>query len=55
MTLIYLLMSDVLLLEIHVHSLQNVVSGFRDCLETIYTFMDCLGFQKSPEAILGQL
>ena len=51
----YLQMSDVLLLEIHVHSKRNVFNGFTDCLETIYAFVNCLGFQKFPEAILSQL
>ena len=25
------------------------------CLETIYAFINCVGFQKFPEAILSQL
>ena len=55
MTLMYLQMSDVLLLEIYVQSQRNVFNGFRDCLHTIYAVMNCLGFQKFPEASLSQL
>ena len=51
----YLQMSDVLLLEIYVQSQRNVFNGFRDCLHTIYAVMNCLGFQKFPEASLSQL
>ena len=55
MTLMYLQMSDVLLLEIYVQSQRYVFNGFRNCLHTIYAVMNCLGFQKFPEAILNQL
>ena len=51
----YLQMSGVFLLEIYVRSQRYVFNGLRDCLETIHTFMNCLGFQKFPEAILSQL
>ena len=55
MTVMYWQMSDVLLLEIPVHSKRNVLNGLSDCLRTIYAFMNCLGFQKFSEAILRQL
>ena len=38
--------ANLFLLEIHVHSKQNVINGLRDCLDTIYAFINCLGFQK---------
>ena len=43
MTLIYFQMSDVLLLEIYVHSQRNVFNRFTDFLDTIYAFMNYLG------------